>query len=128
MRGMGLACHQTLTAALAHPGPCCPPSPPPSLAAQLSRAERYRDLLSIEVVHTLNAATCEYHLRNCPPSEQLVRLCTVANAAYEETVQELRQLDAEMACTDSNEVGREERVRVVATRMVGSGARLAFGC
>jgi hypothetical protein len=52
----------------------------------------------------------------------------VANAAYEETVQELRQLDAEMACTDSNEVGREERVRVVATRMVGSGARLAFGC
>ena len=35
----------------------------------------YRDLLSIETVATLNAGFCDYHVRHCPPSEQLYSEC-----------------------------------------------------
>jgi len=35
----------------------------------------YRDLLSIETVATLNAAFCDYHLKHCPPSQQLYDMC-----------------------------------------------------
>ncbi len=40
------------------------------------KKERNRDLLNIEVVAALNLAHCRlHHLRNCLPSEELVREC-----------------------------------------------------
>lgn len=38
--------------------------------------ERLRDLLAIQVIIELNAAFCERHLVNCPPSDQLDKECT----------------------------------------------------
>ena len=35
----------------------------------------YRDLLAIETVATLNAGFCDYHIKHCPPSQQLLDLC-----------------------------------------------------
>lgn len=71
---------------------------------QLTQLERYTDLISIEVVHTLNAALCEYHLTHCAPSDELAAACREAAAAYEQTMHAVRAMDAEMACTDLEEV------------------------
>lgn len=35
----------------------------------------YRDLLSVQTITTINAALCEHHLHNCPPSEELLTEC-----------------------------------------------------
>jgi hypothetical protein len=35
----------------------------------------YKDLLAISVISTVNAAMCDYHVRNCPPSPQLTQVC-----------------------------------------------------
>ena len=37
--------------------------------------ERYRDLLIIENMVTLNSAFCRRHMTHCPPSEQLTTEC-----------------------------------------------------
>lgn len=66
--------------------------------------ERYRDLISIEVVHTLNAALCDHHLKHCPPSEQLNTTCKRVNDAYRETIRLVREMDDDIACSDMNEV------------------------
>lgn len=76
--------------------PCVTPPPPP----QLSKAERYRDLIAISVVHTLNAALCEFHTTHCPPSEQLRVVCGRAMDAYREVKEAVRALDVEMSCVD----------------------------
>jgi hypothetical protein len=70
------------------------------LLLQLSKAERHRDLISISVVHTLNAALCEFHLQNCPPSQQLRDVCNKAQAMYLATKVAVRQLDVELSCVD----------------------------
>lgn len=67
---------------------------------QLSKAERYRDLIAISVVHTLNAALCEYHLKHCPPSDQLRRECDKARGAYQEVKKAVREMDVELSCID----------------------------
>lgn len=67
---------------------------------QLPKAERYRDLIAISVVHTLNAALCEFHIANCPPSEQLTRECDKVRAVYEATKKAVRELDVELSCID----------------------------
>jgi hypothetical protein len=67
---------------------------------QLSKAERHRDLISISVVHTLNAALCEFHLKNCPPSQQLRDACDKVQALYQATKVAVRQLDVELSCID----------------------------
>jgi hypothetical protein len=36
----------------------------------------YRDLISVETVAMLNAAFCDYHLRHCPPSQQMLDVCS----------------------------------------------------
>ena len=95
-------CMSGLTSA-ASPAASFLPSPHPP---QLSKGDRYRDLISIQVVHTINAALCEYHLRHCPPSEQLLAVCAAASKAYDATMREVRAMDEEMACADSDEVGR----------------------
>jgi hypothetical protein len=68
--------------------------------SQLSKLERYRDLISISVVHTLNAALCEWHAARCPPSEQLRTECAKARALYEATKAAVRELDADFSCSD----------------------------
>lgn len=35
----------------------------------------YRDLLAISVIAIVNAGMCDYHVRNCPPSPQLTKVC-----------------------------------------------------
>lgn len=70
------------------------------LLLQLSKAERHRDLIAISVVHTLNAALCEFHMANCPPSEQLTSECSKVKAVYEATKKAVRELDVEMSCID----------------------------
>lgn len=78
------------TACVLH-APCLPPH------AQLSRGERHRDLISISVVHTLNAALCEFHLRHCPPSEQLARECAKASVLYKATQTALHALEQSLS-------------------------------
>ncbi|KAF6262485.1 hypothetical protein COO60DRAFT_1675462 [Scenedesmus sp. NREL 46B-D3] len=66
----------------------------------LSKAERHRDLIAISVVHTLNAALCEFHMQHCPPSQQLRDVCDKAQAQYQATKVAVRQLDVELSCID----------------------------
>lgn len=66
----------------------------------MSKAERYRDLIAISVVHTLNAALCEFHTQHCPPSDQLRVECGRAVDAYKQVKEAVRQLDVEMSCVD----------------------------
>lgn len=79
------------------------PPGPNDLLPNLSKAERHRDLISISVVHTLNAALCEFHLKNCPPSQQLREACDKAAALYTATKVAVRQLDVELSCVDRAE-------------------------
>ena len=46
-------------------------------------ARYYHDLLSIETVATLNAAFCDYHLKHCPPSQQLHDVCKTVRTTCE---------------------------------------------
>ncbi|GBF90906.1 hypothetical protein Rsub_03761 [Raphidocelis subcapitata] len=82
--------------------------PPPPLPSQLlknvTRLQRYTDLISIEVVHTLNAALCQHHIARCPPSDELLSVCSEAAAAYEATRAAVRAMDAMMACADADEL------------------------
>lgn len=55
--------------------------------------DRHRDLIAVSVVHTLNAALCEFHLKNCPPSEQLATECAKASALYKATQTALHALE-----------------------------------
>lgn len=47
---------------------------PPRLRLQ-PPADRYTQLLSLSTITTINAALCERHLVNCPPSEELQQQC-----------------------------------------------------
>ena len=50
--------------------------PPHPRSFKTQGAELLRDLMSIEVPVTLNAAFCERHRRVCPPSDELDRECS----------------------------------------------------
>ncbi len=50
---------------------------PMNTQGKLGGTDYYRDLLSLETVTTLNAAFCDFHLRHCPPSQQLLDVCTM---------------------------------------------------
>lgn len=52
-----------------------PPPPHPAEFAHLPPPERYKELLSIQVIATVNAALCERHLAKCPPSQELNEQC-----------------------------------------------------
>jgi hypothetical protein len=91
--------HTPFNPALLAPDVCTLLLPVSSLL-QLSKAERHRDLISISVVHTLNAALCEFHLQNCPPSQQLRDVCDKAQALYLATKIAVRKMDVELSCVD----------------------------
>lgn len=62
--------------------------------------KRYQDLISVSVVALVNAALCDYHVRNCPPSPQLTSVCNKAFLLYHEVEQELRGIEWKFNCTD----------------------------
>ncbi len=53
----------------------------PSLSQKQDFINTYRDLISIETVAMLNAAFCDYHIKHCPASEQLVTVCREVRTA-----------------------------------------------
>ncbi len=53
------------------------------------------------MVHTLNAALCEFHIKNCPPSQQLKEACDKAAALYAATRNAVQEMDLEMSCMDA---------------------------
>mmetsp|Transcript_7473 Transcript_7473/g.18044 ORF Transcript_7473/g.18044 Transcript_7473/m.18044 type:complete len:904 (+) Transcript_7473:124-2835(+) len=63
--------------------------------------EYYRDLLSLETITTLNAAFCDFHLRHCPPSQQLLDVCTMAVTQYTEVQWEVQDEELHYRCKDT---------------------------
>ncbi|PSC76158.1 peptidyl serine alpha-galactosyltransferase [Micractinium conductrix] len=62
------------------------PHPPhPSEFANEPPAEQYKQLLSISVVATINAALCEQHLQRCPASKELTDTCAQVKSLEHET-------------------------------------------
>ena len=43
--------------------------------------QEYRDLVAAFTMASVNAAICDYHLRNCPPSQQLTDVCNKVRRA-----------------------------------------------
>lgn len=69
--------------------------------------EHYRDLLSIETVHVLNAALCEHHKGRCPSHPQMTELCDKADELLRATDEYLKKVEdvliaKEEACEDAN--------------------------
>lgn len=56
----------------------------------------------MSVISLVNAALCDYHVRNCPPSPQLTSVCNKAFLQYHEVEQELRDIEWRYNCTDHN--------------------------
>jgi hypothetical protein len=64
------------TPAPLHPPPHpTPPHPTPTPPPNQDYLEEFRDLISVQTMALINAAICDYHLRHCPPSEQLSDVC-----------------------------------------------------
>lgn len=61
---------------------------------------RYRDLVAVENIATLNAAFCDLHMRRCPPSEQLTSVCGAAQQLYLDVKRELREMELSWKCAD----------------------------
>eukprot|EP00195_Chlamydomonas_chlamydogama_P017790 CAMPEP_0202892052 /NCGR_PEP_ID=MMETSP1392-20130828/1901_1 /ASSEMBLY_ACC=CAM_ASM_000868 /TAXON_ID=225041 /ORGANISM="Chlamydomonas chlamydogama, Strain SAG 11-48b" /LENGTH=613 /DNA_ID=CAMNT_0049575927 /DNA_START=352 /DNA_END=2193 /DNA_ORIENTATION=- len=77
-----------------------PPPRPSSLTNQNKVTQYYRDLLSIETVAAMNAGLCDYHLRHCPPSQQLYDVCKEAFDLYKEVTEEVARVEAHFDCQD----------------------------
>lgn len=79
------------------------PPHPASLPERATVQEQYRDLLSILVPATLNAALCKRHRVRCPPSAQLTAQCSWATGlehAILKAIQDLEQNKGEDICAD----------------------------
>eukprot|EP00798_Chlamydomonas_sp_ICE-L_P028050 gene28050-31152_t len=63
----------------------------------------YKDLLSIETVATINAGLCDFHLSNCPPSQQLYEWCNETWDRYIEVVAEIKKVELDMECSDTHD-------------------------
>lgn len=62
--------------------------------------DRYKDLIAIETVHTLNAALCDYHKIHCPASEQLRQECDRVMLLYRSTKAAVHHIEANFDCMD----------------------------
>lgn len=60
----------------------------------------YRDLLSSQTASTLNAAFCDYHLKHCPPSDQLKSVCDKVFALEKDINAEVEAVEAIFGCMD----------------------------
>eukprot|EP00879_Flechtneria_rotunda_P011174 GHRR01011672.1.p1 GENE.GHRR01011672.1~~GHRR01011672.1.p1 ORF type:complete len:475 (+),score=141.48 GHRR01011672.1:1450-2874(+) len=79
-----------------------PPPPHPDKLSKKDFLARYRDLLSVSVITIVNAALCDYHVRNCPPSAQLAEVCNQAFKLHYDVDQELKNHEWDWQCVDHN--------------------------
>jgi hypothetical protein len=42
----------------------------------------YRDLIAIQAIALVNAGMCDYHVRVCPPSQQLKEVCEEVSMSH----------------------------------------------
>ncbi|GBF90905.1 hypothetical protein Rsub_03760 [Raphidocelis subcapitata] len=73
--------------------------PLPPLPSQL-RKQRYRELLTLQPVVTVNAALCAHYAEACPASDDLAAACEPVEDARRELQAELKQAERQMACGD----------------------------
>ncbi|KAG1663022.1 hypothetical protein FOA52_016037 [Chlamydomonas sp. UWO 241] len=69
----------------------------------LSNAEYYRDILSLEAVATMNAGFCDFHVRRCPPDQQLLDECNKAFTLYSAYRTEAAVVQLRIGCVDREE-------------------------
>ncbi|KAL4426165.1 hypothetical protein ABPG77_007447 [Micractinium sp. CCAP 211/92] len=79
--------------------------PPHPRSFKTSGTELLRDLMSIEVIVTLNAAFCERFRRVCPPSDELERECGKAEQMLRDYDEAFKELEATLPdpCRDTDE-------------------------
>ena len=80
------------------------PHPPRASSFKTQGEQLLRDLLAIQVPITLNAAFCERHLKECPPSTQLKKECTYAKELEVELDRYLEKVEWELPdpCKDGD--------------------------
>eukprot|EP00878_Enallax_costatus_P023272 GHUV01024743.1.p1 GENE.GHUV01024743.1~~GHUV01024743.1.p1 ORF type:complete len:564 (+),score=175.47 GHUV01024743.1:251-1942(+) len=78
--------------------------PPPPGPANLTGdyINRYKDLIAVSVISTVNAALCDYHVRNCAPAAQLTKVCNEAFKLYHDIDQAIKDVEWDYECTDHN--------------------------
>lgn len=72
------------------------------LRTQAGLLERYKDLLAIETVATLNAGFCYFHLKRCPAHPQLLNVCREVLDLYNEIAAEVAKIEVQVQCADLN--------------------------
>lgn len=77
-----------------------PPPPHPSSLKATDFIERYTLLLSIEVIATINAALCGFHIKHCPSSDQLTNLCEAASKLLADTRAAIAEAEEQWNCGD----------------------------
>jgi hypothetical protein len=79
-----------------------PPPPHPARAANDTKPylERYRDLMSILTVATVNAALCEFHAATCPWSKQLEAVCGDSWELYHDVKEAVGEVEWSWGCAD----------------------------
>lgn len=82
-------------ARLPDPATCCE-------LRQVSLSSYYKDLLAVETIATLNAAFCDYHVKHCPPSQQLLDECQTVRATLFSALPGALQLPLSQPCAPIN--------------------------
>lgn len=85
------------------PGGIFPHAPRPSELQSTPFYKYYINLVAIETVAILNAALCDFHVKHCPPSEQLTEVCDAAVERYNEVKRAVADAEVTVACTDFQE-------------------------
>lgn len=80
-------------------GMMLPHPPHPRDLPEASDRLRYSHLIAIETVNTLNEAYCQRHMRKCPPSPQLLKVCGEVHDIAVELEEELPILEGKL-CVD----------------------------
>eukprot|EP00798_Chlamydomonas_sp_ICE-L_P009971 gene9972-7848_t len=67
----------------------------------------YQDLLAVEVVATINAGLCDFHLSHCSPSKELYEVCKDVWERYLEVTSEVKRHEASIKCEDNQDKCKE---------------------
>lgn len=84
-----------------------PPFPHEILQRKVNR--RYGELLTIEVVNTINQALCERHRRMCGISQQLLNECKIADNIRAALDREYAVLEKQICVDDNTEICTEKK-------------------
>lgn len=76
------------------------PPPHPSTLTAKDYIEKYKDLMSIQVIATINAGLCEFHLKNCEANAQLLDECKQAVKLFRDTKAALKAVEEVFDCAD----------------------------